>query len=222
MSIYQPEEDSYLLSETLKKYLNNLIRANKKILSRSKSNLLNKALNQQKSSLNSYNININNKKSISNIKNLKILDMGSGSGIQAQTCKELGFNNILTADINQESVKLLKSKGFKSLESNLFSNINKKQKFHLIIFNPPYLPEDKYDKEKDTTAGKKGYEIILKFLKQAKSHLNPDGKIILLFSSFSKPNVIKKQAKQLGYAIKLLNQKNLFFEELFVYEIRLA
>jgi len=151
-------------------------------------------------------------------KNIKIIDMGSGSGIQAETCRKLGYVNILTGDINPNVIKHLKQQGFKSIKSDLFSKI--KQKFDLIIFNPPYLPEDKYDKEPDTTAGKKGYEIIIKFLEQAKNHLNQDGSIILLFSSLSKPEIIKKQATELGYKLKLINKKKIFFEELFVFEFK--
>ena len=183
MTIYQPAEDSWLLSETLEKYL--------------KDKLKNKEID----------------------KDIQILDMGSGSGIQAQTCKKLGFNNVNCADINQESVNLLKNKGFDSIQSNLFSNINKKQKFDLIIFNPPYLPEDKRepkDSQLQTTAGKKGCEIILEFLKQSKHHLNKNGAILLLFSSLSKPNIIKNKAKELDFKIKKLNKKNIFFEQLFV------
>ena len=149
-------------------------------------------------------------------KQIKILDLGTGSGIQAQTCKKLGFKNILTADINPEVIKFVKKKGFKSIKSNLFSKL-KIKKFSLIIFNPPYLPENKYDKKPDTTGGKKGYELILKFLNQAKYHLTTDGEILILFSSFSKPRIIKKHAKFLGYNLKQLNQTNIFFEKLFIY-----
>jgi len=151
-------------------------------------------------------------------KRIKILDMGSGTGIQAQTCKTLGFKDILCADIDKESVKYLKEKNFNAVYSNLFSN-NKIKKFDLIIFNPPYLPEDKYDKEKDTTGGKKGYETILKFLKQAKKHLTDKGEILLLFSSLSQPRVIKQHLKKLNYNYKLLAEKKLFFEKLYVYQI---
>lgn len=221
MQIYQPAEDSYLMSETLKKYLINLIKKNNKYGNdNQQDNKVEKNrshINHQKPQLN--NLNINDK---TNIKEIKILDMGSGSGIQAETCKESGLNNILTADINQDAVKFLKSKGFNAIKSNLFSNLYKKNKFDIIIFNPPYLPESRYDKEKDTTAGKKGYEIIIKFLKQAKSHLEKDGKIFLLVSSLSKSSIIKKQAKKFGYQIKLLNQTNLFFEKLLVYELTLG
>jgi release factor glutamine methyltransferase len=152
-------------------------------------------------------------------KNIEILDMGSGSGIQAKTCLDLRFKNVLCADIDKEAIKHLRKNKFMAVHSDLFSNI--KSKFDLILFNPPYLPEHKYDKEKDTTGGKFGYETILRFLEQAKKHLEKDGRILLLFSSHSKPRFIKKQAKSLGYAYNLLAGKRIFFECLFVYEFYL-
>lgn len=153
-------------------------------------------------------------------KSIMILDMGTGSGIQAKTCKELGFKNIIGADINKEAIKNIKIQGLKAIHSDLFSKI-KNKKFNLIIFNPPYLPEDKFDKESDTTAGKQGYELIIEFIKQAKSYLKKEGSILLLVSSLSHPSIIKKQSKYLGYKLKLLNKKKLFFEQLFLYEISL-
>jgi len=198
--IYQPSEDSFLLQETLKKYLNKLGRV---------------------ASSNKRRIHLRNLGSLDT--GLNILDLGSGSGIQALTCKDLGFKNILTSDINKESIKHLKSLKLRAIESNLFSKIKKSEKFDLIIFNPPYLPEDKREPKPttNTTAGKKGYEIIIKFLKQATNHLIKNSSILLLFSSLSQPKVILKQAKILGYYYNLLNKKKLFFEELYVYEFKL-
>lgn len=168
---------------------------------------------------------INNYLKNKNIKkDIKILDMGSGGGFQAQTCKELGFKKILCTDINKKAIEHLKKQKFNAIHSDLFSNINKNEKFDLIIFNPPYLPEDKREPEDsraNTTAGKKGYEIIIKFLKQAKNYLSEKGSILLLFSSFSQPKIIIKKAEDLGYNLKELSAKKLFFEELFVYEINI-
>ncbi len=155
-------------------------------------------------------------------KDISILDLGTGSGIQAKSCKELGFKNILVSDINQEATKYLKKQKFNAIESDLFKKI--KGKFDLIIFNAPYLPENNLEPEDSkiiTTAGKKGYEIILKFLKQAKSHLNKEGIILIVFSSLSKHKIILKYAEKLNYKYKKLAAKKLFFEELFVYSFNI-
>lgn len=154
-------------------------------------------------------------------KEIKILDMGSGSGIQAETCINLYFKNVIATDVNDEVLDILTKKAINCIKSNLFSNI--KKKFDLIIFNPPYLPEDPRepkDSKLQTTGGKKGYEIINKFLKQSLSHLNSDGSIILLFSSLSRPKVILEKAKSLGYNFNLLDKKKIPFEELYVYEFK--
>jgi len=154
-------------------------------------------------------------------KNIKILDMGSGSGIQALTCRDKGFLDIFAADINENVVEHLKKLGLKAIQSNLFSRVSSSKKFDLIIFNPPYLPLDSRepsDSQSNTTAGKKGYEIIIKFLKQAKSHLLSKGSILLLFSSLSKPKIILRKAKEFGYNYELLDRQRLFFEELYVFE----
>lgn len=153
-------------------------------------------------------------------KSIKILDMGSGLGIQAQTCKDLGFNNLLTTDINPEVINLLKEKSFKSIQSDLFSNI--KEKFNLIIFNPPYLPFDEKepeDSQLQTTGGKKGYEIIVRFLSEVREHLSNKGVVLLLFSSLSEPKIILRETERFNYKVKLLGKEKLFFEELFVYLI---
>ena len=174
--MYDPEEDSFLLSESIKKHL----------------------LNKNKS--------------------IRILDMGTGSGIQAETCKNLRFNNILAADIDSSSLEYVKSKlKIKTIKSNLFSKI--KGKFDLILFNPPYLPEDKHDKQKDTSGGKKGDETIIRFLNQAKSHLTKDGNILLLVSSLTPKKEINKIIKKY-YKKEKINEKKLFFETLEVWKLK--
>lgn len=145
----------------------------------------------------------------------KVLDLGAGSGIQAEAAKDAG---VLAADINPECVKFVKKKGIKAIVSDLFSNI--KGKFDLIIFNPPYLPKEKLepkDSALSTTGGKKGNEILEKFLSQAKDYLNKDGKILIVVSSLT-PNV-KKLIKKYNYKFKKLSEQKIPFETLTVYLI---
>lgn len=156
-------------------------------------------------------------------KNKVVLDMGSGSGILAQSAKTSGAKSVLACDINNESVKYLNSIGIKAVKSNLFSKI--KGKFDLIIFNPPYLPRDlREDKESAlaTTGGKIGDEILLKFIKKATSYLNKEGIILILVSSLTPMNRIDKLIEKSKLKKQLLSSKKIFFEELYVMKLEKA
>ncbi len=149
----------------------------------------------------------------------KVLDLGTGSGIQAEIALK-HTKDILATDINEETVKYVKRKGINAKVSNLFSNINKK--FDLIIFNPPYLPKDDLeDKESKqaTSGGKYGYEILERFFSQVNNYLNKNGKILIVFSSLTNKNKINKIIKNNNLKFKLLESKKIFFETLYCYLI---
>lgn len=151
--------------------------------------------------------------------NLKFLEIGSGSGINLETAKKVGVKseNIFSCDIDKESVLHCKNLGFNCIHSNLFEKIPN-LKFDLIIFNPPYLSEDKREPKNSrtaTTGGKKGNELSIKFLKQAKNFLSKNGKIFLITSSLEE-NV---DFKKLGYKAKEIDSEKLFFEKLSVWEL---
>lgn len=143
--------------------------------------------------------------------------MGTGSGILAKTAlKFLPAKNITTVDINPEAAKALQKEPFKVIKSDLFQNI--KDKFDIIVFNAPYLPQDPrepIDSQLATTGGKNGDEISLEFLRQAKSHLTPTGKIFLLISSLTPQNKIKK-----FWPYKIVARKKIFMEELLILEFK--
>ncbi|MFZ5954888.1 MAG: HemK2/MTQ2 family protein methyltransferase [Nanoarchaeota archaeon] len=145
-------------------------------------------------------------------KNINYLDMGTGSGILSEIARDSGIKKILAVDIDEESVDYVKNKGFDVIKSDLFSELPQK-KFDIITFNPPYLPEHRFDKQKDTSGGKNGDETSLKFLIQAKHFLKKEGKIFLLISSQTPFTQIKK------FKPKILATKKIFFEELMILEI---
>lgn len=153
-------------------------------------------------------------------KKKKFLDLGTGSGIQSKNLIVLGVNknNITASDINKSAVKEAEKLGVNTLQSDLFENI--KEKFDFILFNAPYLPEDEYDKNKDTCGGRFGDETVLKFLKQVKKHLKKDGKILLLISSLTPKKRIIKEIKKQKLEIKKIYEKKLFLEELYVWVLR--
>jgi release factor glutamine methyltransferase len=177
--IYEPQEDSYLMSDFLMDEIPELLIKNP---------------------------------------NLRFLEIGAGSGINLQNALEEGIKkeNIFCTEINPYAVKYCKHLGFNCIQSNLFEKI--KDSFDLIIFNPPYLPLDEEEPEDSrlaTTGGKNGNELIIKFLKQAKDHLNKEGKIFIITSSLS-PRV---DFDKFGYKFKEVAKKDLFFEKLFLWEL---
>ena len=153
-------------------------------------------------------------------KDKKVLDMGTGSGILAIGAKRGGAIEVLAADINEKAVEAVNKKGIKAVVSDLFSNIT--GKFDLIIFNPPYLPEDpREDKESSliTTGGKRGDEITLKFLEKADKYLYPRGEILILVSNLTSLKRIEEVIEKKGYSKRVLASEKLFYEELFVWKL---
>ena len=145
---------------------------------------------------------------------IKYLDMGTGSAILSDiVAKFLNKENILSADINPSAVEFAKKKGFNTIKTNLFGKI--KGKFDLITFNAPYLPKDIREPKSSqlaTTGGKRGDEVSLKFLEQAKKHLNKNGKVFLLISSLTPLDKINK------FKYKIVARKKIFMEELLILE----
>jgi release factor glutamine methyltransferase len=119
-----------------------------------------------------------------------VLDLGTGTGIQAIAAKKNGVKTVVAADINPEAI-LCAKKNSKNLDidfiqSDLFSNIY--EKFNLIVFNTPYLPSEP-PLDPQWSGGKK---FIEKFLKESKKHLSPNGTVIFVHSSKSPISVKHK------------------------------
>ena len=151
-------------------------------------------------------------------KDLKFLEIGCGSGVILEGAEKAGVKreNILGTDINGEAVKHCKKIGFNCIKSDLFEKV--KGAFDVIVFNPPYLPEDKREPKtsrRETTGGKKGSEIIIRFLKQAEKHLAKNGKIFLVTSSLAE----ELEFKKLGFKAQIVEMEKMFFEKIFVWSI---
>src|SRR3989344_5438187 len=118
-----------------------------------------------------------------------VLDVGTGSGIQAVAALEI-TEHVTAVDINKHAVDKVKKEHpqIKVIQSDLFTKIPKSEKFDVIIFNPPYLPEEEresFEERLVLTGGKYGHEILERFFKEARHYLKPKGKILVVFSSLT-------------------------------------
>jgi release factor glutamine methyltransferase len=152
----------------------------------------------------------------------RVLDMGTGSGIQAVGAAEKDeVKEVIAVDIDDEAVRQvrnLNNSKIKVFNSDLFLEVG--GSFDTIIFNPPYLPEDENDDDDALDGGKKGFELIARFLHQAKDYLNKDGFILIVFSNRTGREAVDEVLMREGFSHELLDKKSLaFFEELYVYRI---
>lgn len=164
----------------------------------------------------------------------KVLDMGTGSGIQAlEAARKKRVGSVLAIDVDEKVVDFLKSEIKKKKEkskfyqkikvknSDLFSGV--RGKFDTIIFNPPYLPEDKIAgkviEDKALYGGRKGYEVLERFLDSASVYLTTEGMVLIVFSSLTKKEKIDSIIRNNLFEFEELEKEHVSFEDLFAYKI---
>ena len=158
----------------------------------------------------------------------RVLDVGTGSGIQAITAAtNKNVREVIAVDVNEDAINNLKtnkeaqlSGRIKAKVSDLFSNV--RNKFDIIIFNPPYLPQDKIGKEiiEDPAlyGGKFGWEVSERFFSEVTNYLSSSGKILFLFSSLTNKEKIEEIISENLLEFKeLAEEKMPMFETLYVY-----
>lgn len=135
------------------------------------------------------------------------LDMWCGCGVIWITAfLKYGLNKVICADINQYAVENSKeniskhniSDKVKAVHSDVFSNIDKDEKFDLIFWNAPYFDWE-FDEDNILYRAMydKNYEHIKRFILEWENHLKEGGKIMIWFSSDKFP---------LEHARKLINK----------------
>src|SRR3989344_6061222 len=117
-----------------------------------------------------------------------VLDMGTGSGIQAITCAKLSrVKKVIASDIDKEALAFARKnnshKKIKYVHSDLFSRVQ--GRFDTVIFNAPYLPQESKKLHIELEGGKLGNEVIARFLSSVRKHLAPKGIILIVCSSLT-------------------------------------
>ncbi len=143
-----------------------------------------------------------------------VLDLCTGSGAIGISIKKNVQNcNMTLSDISTEALKVAQKNcrnivgvaahsdphKIKIIQSDLFNNLDKNNKFDIIVSNPPYIRTDvikTLDKEVQNEpilaldGGKDGLDIYRKIIKEAFEFLNEDGYLCLEIGYDQKDDVI--------------------------------
>jgi len=153
----------------------------------------------------------------------KVLDIGTGSGIQAiAAAQSKKVSSVLATDIQKGVIeyckKNIKNPKIKFLQSDLFKNI--KDKFDTIIFNPPYLPQELKLKDLTIEGGKKGYEVIERFLSNVNNFLKSSGIVLIVFSSLTKKEKVEELIRSSLLEFEELERQHIFFEDIYAHLLK--
>ena len=150
-----------------------------------------------------------------------VLEVGTGSGFVSIVAAKKGAE-VDACDINPDAIECAeinaKSNNAKInfFTSDLFSNV--KGSYDIIIFNPPYLPEDEDDsiagKDIIYSGGKEGKETIERFLKGAHGYLKKGGYILLITSSLT--GKLKH-----SFSSEVVARKKVWMEELILHKLKI-
>ncbi|MDP3741838.1 MAG: methyltransferase [Candidatus Micrarchaeota archaeon] len=156
-----------------------------------------------------------------------VLDMGTGSGIQAivaakkkevmqVTAVDASENALKCAEANAVSNKVKEKINF--ICSNLFENVD--GIFDTVIFNPPYVPvepEEKLDAESMAWhGGKDGRSVLEPFLDTFSPFVSPGGQLLLLQSSLNDLEKTERKLKALKFSTEVISTEAFFFEKIHV------
>lgn len=156
-------------------------------------------------------------------KGSRVLDLGTGSGINAIFAARLGARVVAT-DINPEAVRCAQINALanhfdtqiETRAGDLFAPIEE-EKFDTVLFNPPFYrgrPRDLAD------YAWRGTDVFDRFLRELPNHLNNGGRAIVVLSTDG--DLGAELLKPKGLKVRRLRERDYINEKMTIYEIECA
>ncbi|MCX6666342.1 MAG: methyltransferase [Euryarchaeota archaeon] len=166
-----------------------------------------------------------------------VLEIGTGCGIIALDLARQGCSVVCT-DINPYAIELT----HRNIERNrhllkghidvrlgdLFSPVQKDERFSVMVFNPPYLPTKKKDRiggdgwfDVATDGGLTGLSVTKRFIQELPRYLSSDGRAYFVFSSLSDRDILNQYLKKINAQAEVVLSRCFHDELIDIYRITL-
>ena len=151
----------------------------------------------------------------------RIIEIGTGSGFISSQIREKA-ESVIATDINPYACTIAKKNGVEVVRTDLFSGIC--GTFDLVIFNPPYLPTKEEERIDDwleyaLDGGDDGRVTIKRFAGQLDSVLSRMGRCLILISSLTGTEEVRKIFSDLGFLSFIIAEKKVEDERLYVLRV---
>ncbi|MBW9223505.1 50S ribosomal protein L11 methyltransferase [Methanothermococcus sp. SCGC AD-155-E23] len=169
------------------------------------------------------------------VRGKKVLDMGTGSGIQAINALKRGCEIAIGVDINPYAIRLSRENAELNnlkvdrevffFQGDLFKDMDRIveelgiDRFDVILFNAPYLPTSQEERLEGYInyafdGGVDGREVIDRFISEAGRYLKRDGVIQIVQSSLTGERRTLDMLKRYGFKGEKSASIRFFFEEI--------
>ena len=148
----------------------------------------------------------------------RVLDLCTGSGIVARVLSGYvpgGWT--VGSDIDWKAVSNARLNGVQAVCGDIFAPFS--FKFDLITCNPPYLPIDRDERLKGSTAwngGQEGTVVIERVVRGVRDYLSDRGRLLLVISSLNRLKDVRNLMGGEGLTAEIVGESSFFFEKLYV------
>ncbi|MHA2358666.1 MAG: HemK2/MTQ2 family protein methyltransferase [Candidatus Thorarchaeota archaeon] len=151
------------------------------------------------------------------------LEVGCGAGLITLKGAERA-RSAVSVDVSLDAVRNTKENLRRNgldwkcvvFQSDLLTSFDPSAKFSLIVFNPPYLPDDDMSTSMDHAliGGQTGAEVTQRFIPQAQNHLNEGGRVLIVVSTLADSEAIRKTMSEYGFRVEMVSEEPQFFEKI--------
>ncbi len=154
-----------------------------------------------------------------------VLDMGSGSGVVGVTAAKAGAR-VTSIDRNPAAVRAtavnawLNRADLRAIQGDLFSPLPSDARFDLIAFNPPFFTRAQGGALQMALTDGPGLPLFGRFLREAKTHLQPRGQILIAASTNGALELMRTLYREHGYTLEKGETQELISERLVIDRLR--
>jgi methylase of polypeptide subunit release factors len=140
-----------------------------------------------------------------------VLEVGCGTGFIALTVAKKGAGSVLATDINPSAVANCKANAEKhnlsdvvtARISDVFSAVTADERFDLIFWNWPYLAAQRNEDDPlECSVFDPTYDSIGRYLRDARAHRSPQGRVMLSFSrEAGNLSLLEQRAREAGASL---------------------
>jgi release factor glutamine methyltransferase len=164
----------------------------------------------------------------------RVLDVGTGCGIIGIIAAK-NASEVVAVDVNPYAVRCAKKNAMLNdarikmafAIGDLFAPLTKRARFNLILFNAPYLPEEKDDEDSLLSLAWKGGEtgrlFIDRFIDESPKHLCAGGRVLLIQSTLASVDLTLQAFEKQGMRASVIAECRMpFFETIVLIQAKIV